>query len=131
MKKILAIVAVAFPSLALAQSLVAMENINNVSDRALTIGDAVIYFLVAIAVIYIIYNVVVYMIAPAASEKRGDAGKAVLWGILGLFIIVSIWGLVNILVNTFSTRPTTKAVPNLSAIPGAGGIPAAQKPIVQ
>ena len=39
-------------------------------------------------------------------ESRGTIGKAIIWGIVGLFVILSIWGLVAILSNTFRTNTT-------------------------
>lgn len=130
MKKIFAVIAIAFPAIASAQALAPITNVNNLTTRALGIGSTVTYVLVALAVIYIVWNVVMYMIKPGA-EDRAAAGKDILWGILGLFIIVSIWGLVNILTNTFKTTPTDQAIPNLGNSTQNGGIPANQVPLVQ
>lgn len=34
-------------------------------------------------------------------EKREEAKKFMMWGIISLFVMVSVWGLVNLLSNTF------------------------------
>jgi hypothetical protein len=86
--------------------------------------------LVSLAVIYIIWNVVQYFIKPSEGDRK-DAGMNILWGIIGLFVIVSIWGLVNIFTNTFKTAPTNQPIPNLGNNPQNGGIPARQIPIVE
>ena len=104
MKKVFSLVFVFFPALVLAQNLSEIKNINNLSTRLIGIGNIVIYFLISLAVIYIIWNTVHYFIRPAGADRK-DAGMNILWGIIGLFVIVSIWGLVNILVNTFYTNP--------------------------
>jgi hypothetical protein len=39
-----------------------------------------------------------------------------LWGLIGFFLMVSIWGLVNILVGTFDLN---NAVPDFPETPGA------------
>jgi hypothetical protein len=96
----------------------------------LGIGNTIIYILVAFAVLYIVFYVVKYLIAGGADDKAKNAAN-VGWGILGLFIIVSIWGLVNILTNTFSTVPTSKAIPNIGNNTQTGGFPANQVPIVR
>lgn len=85
-----------------AGSLKELRDANDIVTRALTAGDTAIYILVGLAVIFIIYNTVFYFIRPV-GDSRKDSGLAILWGIVGLFLIISIWGLVNILVNTFST----------------------------
>jgi hypothetical protein len=105
MKKILALVITSFvPTFLHAQSLGEISNVNSLANRLAGIGNIVTYLLVGLAVIYIIWNVVHYFIRPSGSDK-GEAGMNILWGIIGLFIIVSLWGIVNILVNTFYTDP--------------------------
>jgi FtsH-binding integral membrane protein len=130
MKKIIALIAFAIPAIASAQALAPITNVNNLTTRILGIGNTITYILVAAAVIFIVWNVVKYMIKPA-GEDRSAAGKDIIWGIVGLFIIVSIWGLVNILTNTFKTTPTDQAIPNLGNSTQNGGIPSNQIPVVQ
>ena len=104
---------------------------NSLSAKVIGIGNTVVYILTALAVLFIVYNVVMYLIKPAGEEGRSAAGMNILWGIVGLFVIVSIWGLVNILTNTFKTTPTNQAIPNFGNNAQNGGIPANQIPIVQ
>jgi hypothetical protein len=132
MKKIIAFVALALPSVALAQgTLTTITNVNGVSSRLLGIGSTVIYVLVALAVLFIVYNVVMYLVRGADPAAKSAAGMNVLWGIVGLFVIVSIWGLVNILTGTFNTTPTNQPIPNFGGQVQTGGFPANQAPIVQ
>jgi hypothetical protein len=130
MNKIIALLAVLVaPATVSAQALTPITNVNNLSTRLIGIGNIVTYILVALAVIYIVYNVVQFMIKPPGGEREGALAN-IGWGILGLFIIVSLWGLVNILTNTFKTTPTQQAIPNLSNVTVGGGIPANQIPLV-
>jgi glucan phosphoethanolaminetransferase (alkaline phosphatase superfamily) len=130
MKKIIALLAFAIPAFASAQALSPITNVNNLTSRALGIGNTFTYILVALAVIYIVWNVVQYFIKANGGDRK-EVGMNIIWGIVGLFIIVSIWGLVNILTNTFKTTPTDQAIPNLGTDTNRGGIPANQIPIVQ
>lgn len=52
------------------------------------------------AVIIFIWSLIEYLQGDAA--KKGNALARISWGILVLFVIVSLWGLVGILTNTFS-----------------------------
>lgn len=105
MKKLfIAICALIFPVFASAQYLSEIRNVNNLATRLLGIGNLIIYFLISLALIYITWNIVHYFIRPAGGDRK-EAGMNILWGIIGLFVIVSIWGLVNLLVNTFYTNP--------------------------
>lgn len=84
-----------------------LNTINNANDlitRLLSIFDTAVYLLIALGFIYIVWNIVMYFIkGKEGDENRSEARKHAMWGIVGLAIILSVWGLVNILVNTFRT----------------------------
>src|SRR3989338_3739048 len=64
--------------------------------------DAVIPFLVGLAVMLVLYGIVGFISHAADEEKRTEAKNFIIWGIIGIFVMVSVWGLVNILVKTFN-----------------------------
>ena len=75
-----------------------------ISNQFSRIGNFVVYVLISVAVIWIVYSVVRYLIIGGSdAAARQEAGQKILWGIVGLFIILSIWGLVRILTTTFIT----------------------------
>ena len=121
MKKVTGLVIALLPTFALAQ--MPITNVNTLASRLLAIGNIVLYLLIALAVIFIVWNVVMALIKggdPAAKKiALGNIG----YGVLGLAIIVSIWGLVNILTETFNTVPTRQAIPNLGTDVNTGGLP--------
>ncbi len=96
MKKILTILALSFPAVTSAQTI---TDVNSLTYKLTNIGNVILELLIAFAVIYIVINVVRFIMADA--EKRAEVRTSILWGIVGLAIIVSIWGLVRILTNTF------------------------------
>jgi len=68
-----------------------------------TIRDIVqfiIPILITGALAYFIYGIILYVIAKDADEK-GKATGVVTRGIIGFFVILSIWGLVAIIQSTF------------------------------
>lgn len=107
--KYVSLIATAFllPAVAFAQndsgtSLSQINNVNNIIDKIAGFANTAVYLLVALAVLYIVYYTVMYFIkGKEGDEGRREAGMQILWGVVGLFVIISIWGLVNILVNTF------------------------------
>lgn len=60
----------------------------------------VIPILVTLAVIYVIWGVISYITA-GDDDKQAKAKATILHGVIALFVIVSIWGLVAILNQTF------------------------------
>lgn len=63
-------------------------------------------FIVGLAVFVIVYGILGYISSAADEEKRKQAKDFIVWGIIGVFLMVSIWGLVSILVNTFNLDTT-------------------------
>ncbi len=103
MKKIIATLTVfALPAMVFAQAQQPVQNFNQLTEKTIGIGNTIIGVLIALAVIFIVCNVLMFIL-KAGSEDRGTYQKAILWGIVGLAVILSIWGLVAILTNTFGT----------------------------
>ncbi len=100
--------------------LVSAQRINNVSDLGNVIigiiNDVLVPLVFAIAFIVFIWGVFVYFIQGGSDEeKRTQGQQLMLYGIIGFFVMVSVWGLVNILVGTFSFN---QAIPRPPATPG-------------
>jgi hypothetical protein len=106
-------------------SLPKITNVNGLITRIASFGDVIVYILIALAVVYIVWTTVRYFIAGKEGADRNAAGMQILWGIVGLFIIISLWGLVNILINTFDTNSTlpTQRFPKADFVndPNGGG----------
>ena len=84
----------------------------------LKIGEllsAVIPVLIALGVVYFVWGVVMYVIAD--SEEAKSKGKnSMIYGVIGLAVIVGLWGLVGIVINTFGindSAPTQTDLQNL------------------
>mgnify|MGYP001562450784 CR=1 FL=1 len=65
--------------------------------------NAVVPVIVMLGVVYFVWGVVQYVIADSEEAKKGGKDRIV-YGIIGLAIIVSLWGLVSILVTTFGLQ---------------------------
>jgi hypothetical protein len=63
--------------------------------------NPVIFFLFAIAMVYFLYGLTRYFLSPDSTEVR-DASKAqMIWGVAGLFIMVAVFGILQVILNTF------------------------------
>lgn len=68
-----------------------------------------LFLMVGFAVVMFVWNVVAYFIQPAQT-KKAEAAQYVMWSVIGFFVILSLWGIVNILISTFDLgtgSPTT------------------------
>jgi ABC-type Fe3+-siderophore transport system permease subunit len=91
----------------LATPLVAFAAINNISDLGSfiinLINNVIVPVLFAVAFIVFLWGVFDTFILGAGSEETKARGQnLMLWGLIGFFVMVSIWGLVNILTGTIS-----------------------------
>ncbi|MDB5244816.1 MAG: protein of unknown function with transrane region [Parcubacteria group bacterium] len=81
--------------------------INNVSDVGQfiinIINNIIVPVLFAVAFIVFLWGVFQTFILGQGSDDAKEKGKSLmLWGLIGFFVMVSIWGLVNILTGTIS-----------------------------
>jgi hypothetical protein len=66
------------------------------------INNILIPLLFAVAFLVFIWGVFKYFILSGGDEDGQKAGRQlILWGLIGFFVMFSVWGLVNILINTF------------------------------
>lgn len=72
--------------------------INNVFVNGLL--RPVVPLLVGVAVVVFIYGVLTTILSEG-GEKKEEGKQYMLWGIIGIFVMVSVWGLVAIVSNTF------------------------------
>ena len=79
--------------------------VDSLFSGATTLLSRVLVFLISLAVVWFIWNVIQYTISDD-EEKKGKAKQQMIWGIVGLAVIVSIWGLVAILRSTFLSSGT-------------------------
>lgn len=99
MKKIhlLALVILAMPSLALAQT-----SLQNVLNGLLTFIDGVLIpFLFGIAFLFFVFNIVRYLVLDGGNEEaRDNAKNLALYGFGAFVFLIIFWGIVNLVVDS-------------------------------
>lgn len=61
----------------------------------------VVKVLMALAVVTFLYGLMRYVMDSGDDSKRSESQQYMLYGIIGLFVMVSMWGLVSLLTSTF------------------------------
>ncbi len=79
--------------------------LSSIITGAKTLLDQLVVFLIALAVVWFIWNVVSYAMSDD-EEKKGKAKDQMIWGVIAIAVIVSVWGLVAILQNIFGVQTT-------------------------
>lgn len=99
----------ALPVVALAAD---FSNLESAFDSIINIINGIIIpLIVAVAGLYFMWGVISYVTAGGAEEKRTEGRNMMIYGIIALFVMISVWGLVNILVKTFDITDETVPLP--------------------
>lgn len=104
MKKALTLTSLSFAvfALPLISFAAAVNNLSDVGSFIInTINNVIVPVLFAVAFIVFLWGAFKTFILGANSEDVKKEGKnLMLWGLIGFFVMVSVWGLVNILTGT-------------------------------
>jgi hypothetical protein len=78
----------------------AVETLGSLVTRATDIIDLIIPLLFVLMFLAFTRDAIV-AIRTAGSDSKNEAKKRLAWGVLALFVALSVWGLVNQLYQTF------------------------------
>ena len=98
-KKLIPLGMLAMPLMALAATQTWQELVIKVQDAL----EAIIPLLLVIATVVFLVGVVRYITAGGDEEKLTTGRNTMIWGIVGLAVMLSVWGLAKIIVTTLGT----------------------------
>lgn len=91
---------------------------SGIGDLLLNIQELlnfIVPILVALGVVYFVWGVVRFMIAD--TEEAKTKGKdTIIYGIIGFAVILGLWGLVEVVINTLNLSPGSLYAPSLAPI---------------
>lgn len=107
-KKFIVVVSTFLPSLALAQAFQTTLDttdgtIGGIMATVYQIINFLVPILIAAGIAFFVYSVIRYITAKDEDQKSAYKGSMV-YAIIGLFVITSVWGLVAVLNNTFGIQ---------------------------
>ena len=85
------------------------------------IDGTIVPFLLAIAFLVFIWNATRFFIFAGGDEKEHEKAKSLaLWSISAFVVIVSLWGIVNLLVTGFGLGGSDSVTPDYMGIKNGG-----------
>lgn len=70
------------------------------------INTVIVPVIFAFAFVAFVWGVVSYFFLNGGDEKKREEGRQfVLWGILGMVVLLSVWGFVNLVLSTLGIAP--------------------------
>ncbi len=79
------------------------------------IAEPAVILILSLAVVFFLWNIAQFIRKGDQPEELEKFKSGAIWGIVAIFVMVSMWGLVHMLVNTFTPTSITPI-----SIPGAG-----------
>lgn len=72
-----------------------------------------IYLLFALAIVYFLYGVLTYVRKGGDEDDRRAGKEMMIYGIIAIAVMVSVYGLVNLVTNTFNLERGQPTVPRM------------------
>ena len=76
--------------------------LNNVNSYIL---NPIILLLFAVSFLYFAYGVVKFLSVDVADASRKDYKNAIIWGIVGMVIMFSVYGIIGFVMTSFGVGP--------------------------
>lgn len=114
----MAVLSLALPFTAAAANITNLDSIFRFIKDTL---NTILPLIIAAAVVYFVWGMFSLFLAKD-EDKSAKAKTTVIYGVIAIFVMVSVWGLVNILSSTFGLSTGTPSNANLDplgTIPGA------------
>lgn len=89
-----------------------ITDLNSLVRFIIAVINTGIYLIIAFATIVFIWNIIKYFVVEREGD-RAEAGKYLMYSIIGLVVIFSFWGLVNVVIRTFGLNNSRPNVENL------------------
>jgi len=76
------------------------DTIEGIFCKARSILNTIVPLLVTLGVVYFVWGVVQYIMTGDEAKKKEGRTKMI-YGIIGLVVIITMWGIVGLITNTF------------------------------
>jgi len=91
-------------------------NAIDVLGRLQNLLNFVMPVLISIAVVWFIWGVIQYTISDDEEKKKKARGN-IISGLIGLFVILSFWGIVYLIINTLGVGPDRLDTTKIPCVP--------------
>lgn len=114
MKKVIAFGALFAPFMVSAQIAAGVKTASGLVAFLKDLLSTATTLILAAAVVFFLWNVFGYVMSAGDPEKRAEKQSGIIYGVIGIAVMVSIWGLVRFITNTANLETSTMAPPSLN-----------------
>ncbi len=116
MKKIVKIIpagAIAlFPTLIFAQTLTWFTNVTTTLAQVV---NALVPIMITLAFVVFVWGLITFILASGDEAAKDEGKRRMIWGVIALFVIISIWGIIALLQTMTGTAGGAVAYPTWQA----------------
>lgn len=69
--------------------------------------NLVIPVLMILATVVFLWGIIMYILATGSDDRKKEAKNLIIWGLIALFVMVAVWGLVAVIGRTIQVTPGT------------------------
>lgn len=77
--------------------------------------------LLTLALLAFFWGMIKYIKSLGSEKDKKDGKELMVWGIVALFVMVSVWGLVGLITGTLGFTDTNRQAPSPIVLPGTTG----------
>ena len=99
-------------SLALLPAFALAQTVDTILLRVQNILNIVIPIVMTLALLYFFWGLAQYILGTGDEEKRAAGRGMMIYGIIALFVMAAVWGLVGVIGRTFGVSTTGGAPTN-------------------
>jgi membrane protease YdiL (CAAX protease family) len=74
---------------------------------------AIVPFLFMLATAGFIYGLIKFFLNPDSKDKKEEGKKFILWGLIALFVMTAMWGIVGVFTKTFEVKNEMPQLPTI------------------
>ena len=93
-----------------------VTDVSSLVTKIITIVNTVLPAIMALAALVFVWGVAQYVMAAGNEEARKTGKDKIVYGLIGLFVLVSFWGILSIITTTFDLGGVTD-VPTIPTLP--------------
>ncbi len=99
----------------LVPALASAQNIQSVFLLFSNLLNALIGMLITVAIVVFFWGLIKYLLSSGSTEEAHKGIHQMIWGVVAIFVMVSIWGLIALLQRTFGVDNNQARIP--AAVP--------------
>ena len=87
------------------------QNLQGLLNAFSELLNLAIPVVIALAVLYFFWGLAQYILNSGDETKKSEGRSIMIYGIIALFVMVSVWGLIRLLQETFNVKDQNPIIP--------------------